>query len=106
MLISGAASPQHACGVRAPRPLYRKTSDVCLVQRHGRWSRPQTLEAYIRETASAQSLQPLPPDERRRILELSARCPALLTRSIASLADAEQKQWPREDSRGKQFEVA
>jgi hypothetical protein len=68
--------------------LYRQTSDVRLVQWRGRWSRPQTLEAYIQEAAAAQSLQPLPPEARARILELSEACPALLRRSIAVLRQA------------------
>ena len=37
---------------------------------------------------AAQSLQPLPPEARARILELSEACPALLRRSIAVLRQA------------------
>jgi hypothetical protein len=84
------------CGSSGAAALSRKTSDVRLVQWHGRWSRPQTLEANIQDAAAAQSLQPLPEDARQRVFELSASCLALLSRSVTLLAAAERKQWSRE----------
>ena len=66
--------------------LYRKTNDVRLVQWRGRWSRPQTLEAYIQEAAAAQSLLRVPEECRAKVLLLSEHLPSLLDHATSLLA--------------------
>ena len=65
--------------------LYRATSDVRRVQWQGRWSRPQTLEAYIQEAASAQSLLKVPDAAREKIRDLSLYLPSLISAAILTL---------------------
>ena len=68
--------------------LYRATADVRRVQWQGRWSRAQTLEAYIQEAASSQALLKVPESSRARIIELSNYMPSLLSLAIVTLTTA------------------
>ena len=64
--------------------LYRRTSDLRLVQWRGRWSKPQTLEAYIQEAASSVALLKIPPDAVEDIRCLSDALSDVVAWSLAS----------------------
>ena len=64
--------------------LYRRTSDLRLVQWRGRWSKPQTLEAYIQQAASSVALLKIPPDTVEDIRCLSDALSDVVAWSLAS----------------------